>query len=73
MASDIGYITGCVYRASINHRRNNIRRILILKNSVFNGIPRNFTKFRNLFPAEFKNSVKFCRNFVQRSCAGRWI
>ena len=33
--------------------------ILMLRNSVFNGIPRNFTEFRIIFLAESKNSVKF--------------
>ena len=28
--------------------------IMILQNSVFNGIPWNFTKFCNLIPAEFR-------------------
>ena len=42
----------------------------MLRKSVFNGIPRNFTDFRNFIPAESKNFVKFRRNSVVRISAG---
>ena len=42
---------------------------MIFRNYLFNGIPRNFTEYRNLIPAELKKSVKFRKNSVERSFA----
>ena len=42
----------------------------MLRNFVFNGIPRDDTEFRNLIPAEFLKSVKFRRNSVVRNSVG---
>ena len=48
---------------------NNSGGILILRNSVFYEIPRDFTEFRNWIPAESNYSVKFRRNSVVRNPA----
>ena len=49
--------------ASIIPSKNNAGGILILRNSVFNWILRNFSEFRHLIPAELKISVKFPPKF----------
>ena len=48
---------------------NNSGGILIVRNSVFNGIPRNFTEFRHLIPVELNNAEKIPPEFdvVQNS------
>ena len=42
----------------------------LFRNSVFNEFPHNFTEFRNLTPAELRNSIKFRRHPVVRNSAG---
>ena len=64
---------------SIIPSKNYSGGILILRNSVLNGMPRNFTEFRNLIPAalsdskfflaELNNSAKLRRNSVVRNSA----
>ena len=61
---------GVATGVSIIPSKNNCGGILILRNSVFNGISRNFTEFRNLFRRESNNSVTFRLNSVVRSSAG---
>ena len=46
------------------------RRNYDFKNSIFYGFSRNSMEFCNLIPSEWKNSVKFCRNFVIWNSAG---
>ena len=60
-------IKGRIYPQNSVHYsvENNSGGILILRNSVFNGIQRIFTKFRNLFLAELRNSLKFCWTLYQ--------
>ena len=54
---------------SIIPLKDNSGRILILRNSVFNGIPQNNSKFRDLIPTELKNSVNFHMNSLVRTSA----
>ena len=54
-------------RVSIIPSKNNSGGILIGRNSLFNGILRNFTQFRSLIPEESKNSVLFRRNSAGHS------
>ena len=56
---------------SIIPSKNNFGGILILWNSVFDGIPQNFMEFGSLIPAESKYSVKFLRNSVVQNSVVR--
>ena len=48
---------------SINPSKNNSERIMTLRNSVCNGISRNFTELRNFIPVELKKFRKIPPEF----------